>query len=433
MVHSYFKRHKDFTPKIDNVAHSDLGISVVLPSYNEPNLWQSLETLMQCHKPECAVEVIVVVNYPANSPSEIEQNAQHCLELVRKADQICNNQRFKFIPLKAFNLPKKHAGVGLARKTGMDQAAWRLLGSQSEMKIIACFDADASCSKNYLVEIEKLWKENPKTEACSIKYEHPVEGNNFEQKIYDGIAQYELHLRYYMWAGRYIGHPHSYQTVGSSMACSAEAYLRFGGMNKNKAGEDFYFLQKIIPHGQFKELYTTTVYPSPRVSDRVPFGTGRAMTKHLETDSTTYFTYNFESFISLKYFLETSPLTLFKAKKKGINDLLSSVPTPLRDFLTRNDFANAINEINANTSSPKNFNKRFYLWFDAFKLLKYLNFANEQHFEKQPIKNEAQTLARLLGIITTDSPVSTKSLLTIYRQLDTAPPPIIFSNYNSCY
>ncbi|MFP4557429.1 MAG: glycosyltransferase [Bacteroidales bacterium] len=431
MVHSYFKRHKDFRPKIDDAPHDDLGITVVLPAYNEPNLWQSLESLMLCHKPECAVEVIIVVNYPANSHYDIERNAQHCIDLIRKADQICNNKRFRFIPLEAFNLTKKHAGVGLARKIGMDQAAWRLQRTQSPTKVIACFDADATCAKNYLTEIEKLWKEHPQTNACSIKYEHPIEGNEFEEKIYDGIAQYELHLRYYMWAGRYIGHPHSYQTVGSSMACSASAYLRFGGMNKNKAGEDFYFLQKIIPHGNFKELYTTTVYPSPRVSDRVPFGTGRAMTKHLEADRSIYFSYNFESFISLKYFLEISPITLFNASSKDISNLLDSLPAPLIEFLIRNSFADAINEINANTSNPKTFHKRFYLWFNAFKLLKYLNFANEFYYEKQPITKEAHTLVRLFGFNANNVTTNTKTLLNTYRQFDRSPPPTTLSNLNS--
>ena len=241
-----------------------------------------------------AVEVIVVVNYPENSSEEIVQNAAECVNLVNKANASVNNPNFRFYPIKAYNLPKKHAGVGLARKTGMDEAAWRLLRTKNEHKIIACFDADATCETNYFVELTKLWEQYPKTDACSIRYEHPIEGEEFNDQIYKAIAEYELHLRYYVRAGKLIGHPFSHQIMGSSMACSAEAYVKYGGMCKNKAGEDFYFLQKFIPHGHFRELNSTTIYPSPRISYRVPFGTGRAMNKYIETKSSEYETYSLD-------------------------------------------------------------------------------------------------------------------------------------------
>ena len=85
-------------------------------------------------------------------------------------------------------------------------------------------------------------------QAASIYYEHPVAGLAFSENLYEGIANYELHLRYYVWALRSIKFPYAFQTVGSSMLCRASSYVRYGGMNRRKAGEDFYFLQKIIPH-----------------------------------------------------------------------------------------------------------------------------------------------------------------------------------------
>jgi len=160
------------------------------------------------------------------------------------------------------------------------------------------------------------------------------------------------------------------------MACSADAYLRFGGMNKNKAGEDFYFLQKIIPHGEFEELNTTIVYPSPRPSYRVPFGTGRAMTKYLESEKSDYKTYNLESFLSLKPFINNGPNEMFEVRKNKIETFLCAQPESLKIFLEAHGFIKAIEEINSNTSSLTWFRKRFFLWFDDFKLLKYLNFAN---------------------------------------------------------
>ena len=76
--------------------------------------------------------------------------------------------------------------------------------------------------------------------------------------------------------------PFAFHTIGSSMAVRASSYMRQGGMNKRKAGEDFYFQQKIIPLCGFTECNSTVVYPSPRPSYRVPFGTGRAMLGYLQ-------------------------------------------------------------------------------------------------------------------------------------------------------
>lgn len=418
MEHSYFTRNKDFEPQLNNEIRSDLGIVVVIPSYNEPNLTPTLESLMKCIPPIASVEVLVVVNYPVDSDNEVKANALECVRLVKEANRKVNNPSFRFYPIEAYDLPKKHAGVGLARKIGMDEAAWRLMKSECENRIIACFDADSTCKEDYLTEVEKLWKRNPKTTACSIRYEHPLEGDDFDSTLYHGIAQYELHLRYYVWAGRYIGHPFSYHTIGSSMACSAEAYLRFGGMNKNKAGEDFYFLQKIIPHGEFEELSSTVVYPSPRPSYRVPFGTGRAMTKYLESEKTEYLTYSLESFLSLKAFMNDGPNELFEANRRKVENFHGSQPESLKIFLETNDFLRAVEEINSNTSSLDSFTKRFFLWFDAFKLLKYLNFAHEEYFAKQSVLAESLKLAKLFGVVDSNFSGDTKELLQIFRQLD---------------
>lgn len=417
-MHPYFQRHNSFEPHITQTPSNELGICVVLPSYNEPNLFASLQSLLQCKQPQCAIEVIVVINYPEGSSDDVIQNARDCVEEVKRADVMSQSDRFRFFALETVNVPKKHAGVGLARKTGMDEAAWRLIQAESPTKIITCFDADATCSPNYLVELEKLWLKHPGTTACSIKYAHPVEGNAFESRIYEGIAQYELHLRYYVQAGRFIGHPFSYQTVGSSMACCADTYLRFGGMNKNKAGEDFYFLQKIIPHGNFRNLNTATIYPSPRISYRVPFGTGRAMVKYLENDNVDYLTYNPSSFIPLKIFFKEASISLFNATDEGIELFLNSQPEPLRNFLQNNNFIAAIKEINNNTSQAESFAKRFFLWFDAFRLLKYLNFANEHYYAKQSTNSSAIELLDLMGIPRANKQYSTTELLYLYRELD---------------
>ncbi|HUW05627.1 MAG TPA: hypothetical protein VMW01_05160, partial [Williamwhitmania sp.] len=269
----------------------DLGIVVVIPCYNEPHLALTLESLSTCSEPGCGVLVLVVVNYPVDSSNEIRSQCAENLTEVASTQQNLGSNWLVFQGIELADVQQRDAGVGYARKIGMDQAAF-LFHQQGKLSgIIDCFDADSLCDHNYLKEIALYSKKYPDLQAASIYYEHPVTGDTYAPALYEGIANYELHLRYYVWALRMIQFPYAYHTVGSSMLCRASAYVRFGGMNRRKAGEDFYFLQKIIPHGGFYEITSTRVIPSPRVSERVPFGTGRAMLKMSEANSTQFETY----------------------------------------------------------------------------------------------------------------------------------------------
>ena len=163
--------------------------------------------------------------------------------------------------------------------------------------VVACFDADCRCDPGLLVEMENLFRKRPEMPGCSVRFEHPLDAENSE-----AIILYELHLRYYIEACRYSGHPFAFHAVGSSMAVRAEAYVAQGGMNQRQAGEDFYFLQKIISLGNFGELNSTRVIPSPRVSDRVPFGPGRAVGEFLQGKGGRMESYPFEAFEDLKIF-----------------------------------------------------------------------------------------------------------------------------------
>lgn len=412
---AYFEK-KNYKPKLKELPSKDLGICVVIPSYKEENLNIALSALSKCILPKCNVEVLVVVNHPQDSPEGIVEISQETLQLVENFNRNNRNEKIEYFAVKAFDLPKKHAGVGLARQIGMDEAAFRLLKINSPLGIIACFDADSTCDTNYLTELEKLWEKNPKTNACSIRYAHPLSGSNYNPTIYKGIAEYELHLRYYNQASRYIGFPFAYHTVGSSMACSTSAYVKFGGMNRHQAGEDFYFLQKIIPHGNFLELNSTCIIPSPRPSDRVPFGTGRAMSKHLDNNE-PFTTYQLESFLELKTFFSLIEPFYNTTTVNDINTLISQLPQTIKTFLLQNNATNAILSVKKNSASLKAYRKRFFLWFDAFALLKYMNFSNENTYKRQPVIQEAEKLLTKMNL---EIPKENDafSLLKLYRSLD---------------
>ncbi|MBK7094396.1 MAG: hypothetical protein IPH57_04780 [Saprospiraceae bacterium] len=204
------------------------------------------------------------------------------------------------------------------------------------------------------------------------------------------IIDYELHLRYYINMQRWLGFPFAYYTIGSAMAVRAYAYAEAFGMNKRQAGEDFYFLHKFIKTGYFKEINSTKVFPSARISDRVPFGTGKSISKN---SNSSLMTYNYKSFEALRSLTDNPDLAYI-----DFEEFACTLSSPVLKFLTLYDFEKKIAEIKANTTNPDMFKKRFYAWFDAFKLMKYMHFCRDRYFPDITVSDAVNHLAEKLKI-----------------------------------
>lgn len=406
----YFDRFSFCEKQLSADVAKDLQISVVIPCFNEVDLGRSLEALQACEiSAYGSVEVIVVVNHSENASEEIKTlNKAVFNEGVEFAKKRASNQIiFHFI--EAFDLPKKHAGVGLARKIGMDEALRRFAKIERD-GIIVCFDADSLCEKNYLLEIDNHFRKFPKTPGCSIHYEHPIGGGEYSEEVYSAIIAYELHLRYYKNALKFAGLPYAFHTIGSSMAVRASSYAKQGGMNKRKAGEDFYFLSKIIELGNFTELSATKVIPSPRVSDRVPFGTGKAVGDIIGDKQKSFTTYSFQTFIDLKFFVSEVIGNGKEINISGISDLIES-------FCLSSNFGGRLTEILKNTTTKEAFLQRFFKVFDAFWVLKLVHFSRDNFYSNTPIL-EAVNLLLKEGYGIEDKCQTEKEALLVFRKLD---------------
>ncbi|HVI71413.1 MAG TPA: glycosyltransferase, partial [Pyrinomonadaceae bacterium] len=64
-VEKYFRRFGFCERQIAEPPPTDLGIVVVVPCFNEPDLLGALESLHAGERPKCGVEIIVVVNSSA--------------------------------------------------------------------------------------------------------------------------------------------------------------------------------------------------------------------------------------------------------------------------------------------------------------------------------------------------------------------------------
>lgn len=412
----YFERQKNFQVKIEAKPNNDLKYIAVIPCYYEFDIIATLESIWNSERQKCSLEVIIVINSSEDSEKKVlKQNIKTYNEVKSWIAQH-EDTLLRFFILVEENLPRKFAGAGLARKIGMDQAVWRFNTLNQDRGIVISLDADATIKENYFTELEKHFKQFPKTNAATIYFEHPIKGNEFEQEIYDAIITYELYLRYYKQALKYTGFPYSMHTVGSCFAIKAMAYAKQGGMSRKQAGEDFYLLHKVFPLGHYYEINTTSVYPSPRISDRVPFGTGPMVKSIIESAEKVFLTYNLDSFIELKYLFEQSD-DLFKISLEEFDVILKTLPECITEFLNKNDFYKAIQEINKNSSKIETFTKRFFDWFNAFRVLKYLNFAHENYYQKQVLLIEAEKFIELLSL-KSQNIKTYKNYLELFRKLE---------------
>lgn len=392
------------------------SIFVVIPCYNEPDILTTLSSLAACNPPKAEVSVMVVINASEDSPEEaIAQNKKtsDCI-----ADWQLQNQDlfFEVQRILAPALPRKWAGVGWARKIGMDHAVKQLINNNYHDGIIVSFDADSTVLPNYLQTIETAFCKNPLFNFFTVYFEHPYDEQQLDESIREGIIRYELHMRYYRNAMQWSGYPHAIHTVGSSFALKASAYVKQGGMNRRKAGEDFYFLHKLVLLGPYGQINATTVFPAARESDRVPFGTGAAIKKWSEGNSELKSTYSLEAFSNLKplfkhatqfWLMETAEVILFFA---GLHPVLQS-------FCANAQTIHEILELRNNCSNSIVFRKRIFHLLNAFWILKYLNFAHEIAYDRASLEREPIILLHNLGIQTAYN-VTLENLLEIFRNLD---------------
>jgi hypothetical protein len=411
---AYFSKQQGIHSHIPEPPSYALQYAVVIPAFNEENILQVLDSLWNCMRPADAVEVIVVVNAPEHAAKEI-RTANHTT-LLEIANWLTahHEDRFRFYTLDADDLPLRIAGVGMARKIGMDEASWRFNRIRKPGGLIVSLDADCLCDPNYFTEIESHHHRYPQAEGFNIYFEHPVSGHEFPGPVYQGIMQYELHLRYYVQGLRYAGFPYAYHTVGSCYAVKASSYAKQGGMNRRKSGEDFYFLHKIFPLGNFFEISTTRVIPSPRPSLRVPFGTGPAMHKFLLNKQPVE-TYHPDLFEMLRQFFFVVPL-LYKQNPAAMEKILQPLHPVLKDYLSSAGWRKALAEINSNCASPSTYMKRFFSWFDGFLVLKFLNFASRE-FPRMDVREAALCLLQMKQLKLPADPEAFE-LLMFYRELE---------------
>ena len=361
---------------------------VIIPAIDEfENIKTLLSSLIKNDAEYFSTTLILfVVNQLTSSSIDIKQNNFKTIEYLRNIinkknheddlSKMVINSKLQIGLIDAssegFEFDNKDGGVGLARKIGMDEALKFFNYNSSNKNLLICLDADCTVSENYISTIRKNFDQH-NLHAAYLNFSHEktnVEENNL------AIINYEIFLRYYVLGLKYAGSPYAYHSIGSTMVCDVESYIKIQGMNKRKAAEDFYFMEKLSKITDIKRINGATVYPSSRGSWRVPFGTGKRVTRFLEKVQNEYLLYAPIMFSVLKNWIE-----LFNSEEilSAQNYLTQAgeISKSLFDFLINSKFEENWNNIIKNSNSNNQVMKQKQLWFDGFKTLKLIHFLRD--------------------------------------------------------
>ncbi len=238
----------------------------------------------------------------------------------------------------------KQHGVGWARKILFETIS----NNHNSNELIVSLDADTSFSNTYLESVIEAFNSHPGHSALCVPYYHPLSGNDTLDRP---LLRYETYMRHYLLNFMAISSPYAFSALGSAMAFPLWAYKRVGGITPLQGGEDFYLMQKFAKTGQLLLSCNDIVKPQGRTSARVPFGTGPAIAKGIDSMDIAYPLYPIEGFRAVADTYAMFPHLYDEDVETPMSDFLrqqlktDDLWQPLRkNFKTRELFIHACSE-----------------------------------------------------------------------------------------
>ncbi len=331
-------------------------IYIALPVMDET---ESLPLLMQALSEQTLQDyrLMICVNQPDhfwNDPgkrSVCENNQKTLRDLQR-----LNDSRITVFDRssKGLGWQGKQTGVGWARKTIMDAIAKVAVADD----IILSLDADTLFAPNYLQSVRDHFAKDSKVQALAVPYFHPLTGN---EALDRSMLRYEIYMRTYAIHLFRIGSPYGFTALGSAIALRVAAYKRIGGITPKLSGEDFYFFQKLVKTAPVSLWNDEWVYPSARLSERVPFGTGPAVIKGLQGNWESYPIYPSVWFLEIKQTYDAFPELFFK-----------NIKTPLDAFFMEKMGDLPWDKLRKNFKTQRHFVRACHEKLDGLRILQYL-------------------------------------------------------------
>lgn len=405
--------------RIEGCAEVNFSGAVVIPALaEEENLFATLSSLA-ANPPELLARflVLVVVNHREDAPPPDRENNLRTLARLGAPPPELTPVRLASVDAASpgLEMPAKGGGVGLARKIGLDLALQRL-DHGGEKPLLLCLDADTLVEPTYLLALVRHFL-GTTDGGATIPFRHQP-GRTPEEEA--AIVSYELFLRHYVLGLKVAGSPYAFQTVGSAMACTADAYVKSGGMNTRAAGEDFYFLQHLSRTSGVAPVRGTVVHPSPRPSHRVPFGTGRTVSRSLAGDAAAITFYRPECFLILAQWLSMAGKSLESSPDEILREA-ETISAHLADYLADIRFPETWDGLRRNHRTPDRLLRGFHGWFDGLRTMKLIHHLSAKEFPRCGPGESVPGLLRMAGEEPLEDPGAQLELLR--RMEDPDPDP----------
>jgi len=361
-IHHFGKSHK-------NIKDKKFNFFIVIPCYNEFDyIFETLESInKQNQKILDETLVIIVINNSENEKESVKNNNQKTYQkLIEK------KYNYNFIAIDAFSvenaIPNKLAGVGYARKIGLD---FSLNHISSEKSLLCSLDADTLINKNYLKKIKDNFKKD--ISVAVINFKHQKSQNPI---IEEGIRKYEKSIKKIAKEIELTGSPYGYVSMGSTIVCNVKSYIACGGMNTKTATEDFYFLQALAKYTKIHKINELLVFPSSREENRVYLGTGFRMDEYLKNRLFKNLDFKKDSFLEIKKIIQIVKQYQNYEYNFVIKEVNKKLNKKSEKFLIDKDFKNVWNKFKKNSKNKNQFMLFFHQWFDALTIIKLLKKLN---------------------------------------------------------
>jgi hypothetical protein len=361
-------------------------IVVAIPTLADEEIFHTLESLSKCKLPNSKrVLAIVLINESEKADEKVRTKNKEIFDKIKHTNfEIETEVRY----IKG--IPEKLAGVGFARRVLMDEAICLFKKEYDEKfkgrkdiaefmseKFIFSLDSDCTVSENYFSAVEILESKNADLGVLSFAHRFSE-----EKEIKKAGILWEIFLRYWRNSLRVFSYKNAFYPIGSLFLFRVNPYIVSMGMNIRQAGEDFYFLQKIIPLAKVVDV-PIYVFPKAEPSERTPFGTGKEIHLYISGKRERLEkVWNFKSFEQIGEIM------------RNIDDIFSGemkIET-FNVFLDENQkYKEQLERIKIQSKTKEDFREKFQEWFNPFKVFKFLRFT-EKIFPKSSINQEVEKL-----------------------------------------
>ena len=388
-VAQYLARHAEPEASLAEKVSGDFGHVLVIPSYGE------LETLFAVMGsvpggPAGPVLLVIVLNARSDSPKVVHEANESVRQ--RLARDLPSRASLSDDPpmtahamsggtlllidraLPGHYLPEKQ-GVGLARKIGNDAALVLHTEGRVASPWIWNTDGDVLLPRDYFDQMAGI---DPGVVCGVYPFEHRLEA---DPTLAEAARLYEISLRYYVLGLAWARSPYAYESMGSCFAISPEAYAKVRGFPKKNAAEDFYILDKLAKVGPVARLNGTPIQLEGRLSDRVPFGTGRALT---DMTGSKRGVASFHLYHPLVFAHLAAWIRVMEAIAKSGGDVdkpLGELPSGnpflqadlMQEALSQLGAFGAVREAIARSHDEATLLRHLHTWFDAFRTLRFVH------------------------------------------------------------